>query len=86
MPTREPRSVRIRSGWKIWIAVIAIAVILHLAFFSFFKLHYLRVFQSELPGDEGESRYPDLDAPFSYVQLYEQPEARPIAERAPAIE
>jgi len=67
-------------------AIVVIVIVIHLAFISFFKVHYLRIFQTELPGEEGESSFPSLDAPFSYVQLYEISEAPPPVERAPTIE
>ena len=76
----------VRSGWRVWIVIIAIVIILHLVFFSLFKMQYLRIFQTELPGEEGESSFPRLDAPFSYVQLYEKPETPPTVEMAPTIE
>ena len=86
MLTRNLRSLRVRNGWKEWIMIISIAIILHLAFFTFFKTRYLRIFQTELPGEEGESAFPRLDAPFSFVQLYEKIEAPVIPESTPTIE
>lgn len=78
--------MRVRSGWREWIVIISIAIILHLAFFTFFKTRYLRIFQTELPGEEGESTFPGLDTPFSFVQLYEKTEAPLAVERTPTIE
>lgn len=66
--------------------IISIAIILHLAFFTFFKTRYLRIFKTELPGEEGESTFPRLDAPFSFVQLYEKIEAPVTIESTPTIE
>lgn len=66
--------------------IILVVIILHLAFFSLFKLRYLRIFQTELPGEEGESAFPRLDAPFSFVQLYERSEVPVTPESAPTIE
>ena len=86
MLTRDLRSLRVRSGWREWIVIISIAIILHLVFFTFFKTRYLHIFQTELPGEEGESTFPKLDAPFSFVQLYEKTEAPITIERAPTIE
>ena len=78
--------MRVRSGWRVWVAIVVIVIAIHLAFFSFFKVRYLRIFQTELPGEEGESSFPSLDAPFSYVQLYEKSEAPLAVEPAPTIE
>ena len=78
--------MRVRSRWREWIVIISIAIILHIAFFTFFKTRYLRIFQTELPGEEGESAFPRLDAPFSFVQLYEKAEAPVAIETAPTIE
>jgi TonB family protein len=86
MLRRDLSSLRARSGWREWIVIITIAIILHLAFFTFFKTRYLRIFQTELPGEEGESTFPSLDAPFSFVQLYEKPETPVTIEIAPTIE
>lgn len=86
MLMRELRFQHVRSGWRIWIAIIAIVIILHLAFFTFFKIRYLSIFRTDLPGDEGQSRFPSPDAPFSYVQLYEKSEPTPIIERTPTME
>lgn len=66
--------------------IISIAIILHLAFFTFFKTRYLRIFQTELPSEDGESTFPRLDAPFSFIQLYEEAEAPVAVERTPTIE
>ena len=66
--------------------IVLVVVILHLAFFSLFKLSYLRIFQTELPGEEGESTFPSLDAPFSFVQLYERTETPVVTESAPTLD
>ena len=66
--------------------IISIVIILHLVFFAFFKIRYLRIFETELPGEEGESAFPRLDSPFSFVQLYERAESPVIVESPPTIE
>lgn len=66
--------------------IVLVVVLLHLAFFSLFKLSYLRIFQTELPGEEGESTFPSLDAPFSFVQLYERTETPVVTESAPTLD
>ena len=76
----------VRSGWRVWLVIVLVVVILHLAFFSLFKLSYLRIFQTELPGEEGESTFPSLDAPFSFVQLYERTETPVVTESAPTLD
>lgn len=76
------RMLRVKSGWKEWLIIVLIAVLLHLAFFSFFRTRYFRIFQSELPGEEGMSHFPNPDMPFSYVQLYEKAEI-PVASERP---
>lgn len=86
MSTRERKSVRVRSGWRVWVTIVVIVIVIHIVFFSFFKVRYLRIFQTELPGEEGESSFPRLDAPFSYVQLYEKSEVPPTTRQAPTIE
>jgi TonB family protein len=86
MSAKSLKALRVRSGRKEWLIIILVAVILHLAFFAFFRTSYLRIFLAELPGEEGESSFPELDAPFSYVQLYEKTEVSVTPERPPAIE
>jgi TonB family protein len=86
MLQRNLISLSVRSGWREWLVIILVVIILHLAFFSLFKLRYLRIFQTELPGEEGESAFPRLDAPFSFVQLYERSEVPVTPESAPTIE
>jgi TonB family protein len=80
------KALRVRSGRRDWFLIVLLAVILHLAFFAFFRTSYLRIFLSELPGEEGASPFPELDAPFSYVQLYERTEAPVTPEKPPTME
>jgi TonB family protein len=54
---------------KYWIIIIAIALVMHVAFFLFFNIDYLRIFESDIPGEEGHSFLPALDRPFSLVIL-----------------
>ncbi len=58
--------------------IIAIAVLAHLAFFVFFKTHYLQIFKTQLKIDEGKSSFPSLDRPFSLVPLRDQPDNKEI--------
>ena len=48
------RPERQRSGWLI---ITAIALLIHLALFIFFKPDYLEIFRKEPPGDEGVSSF-----------------------------
>ena len=66
--------------------IVAVVIAIHLAFFIFFKTSYLRIFKTELPGEEGESTFPSLDAPFSLVQIYDRNENPVTVESEPAIE
>lgn len=86
MPAKPLRSFRVKSGWREWAAIIVVALILHIIFFVYFKTNYLRIFQSDLPGEEGLSEYPSLDSPFSVIPLYETSETPIIAERPRTIE
>ncbi len=86
MLAKPPRSLRVISGRREWVAIIVIALILHIAFFVFFKTNYLRIFQSDLPGEEGLSEYPSLDSPFYVIPLYEKIEAPIITEQPRTIE
>lgn len=52
------RPERQRSDWLI---ITAIALLLHLAFFIFFKPDYLEIFRKEPPGDEGVSSFKLID-------------------------
>jgi TonB family protein len=86
MTAKPLRSLRIKSGWREWAAIVVVALILHIIFFVFFKTDYFQIFQSDLPGEEGLSEFPQLDMPFSYVPLYERTETAVIAERPRTIE
>lgn len=86
MTAKPLKSFRVESGWRAWAAIIVIALIIHIIFFAFFKLNYLRIFQSDLPGEEGLSEYPSLDTPFSVIPLYEMTETPIIAEQPKTIE
>ncbi len=55
-----------------WVAVIVIAIVIHLSFIIFFKLDYLQFLDKEMPGEQGESYTPFRKKPFSVVD-FEQP-------------
>ena len=86
MLAKPLRSLRVKSGWREWAAIIVVALILHIIFFVFFKTNYLRIFQSDLPGEEGLSEYQSLDTPFSVIPLFEITETPLIAEQPKTIE
>ena len=78
MSTRSNPLPKPRRNPKDWIIIIAIAVIAHLAFFVFFKPQYLRIFKTEITGEDGNSSLPSLDRPFSLVPLHDQSEVTKI--------
>jgi TonB family protein len=78
-PNNAYTSPRKRNRKRDWICIIAVAVLAHLAFFLFFKPQYLRIFRTEIEGDEGYSTYPVMDRPFSFVP-YPEPTQAPIVD------
>lgn len=71
---------------KYWIIIIAIALFIHIAFFLFFKPDYFRVFESDLPGEEGHSFLPALDRPFSLVILPDELKKQVATETVAALD
>jgi len=65
-------SPKVRSSRKAWIVIVLIAVALHLTILILFKPHYLSIFKSELKPGKGESTFPGMERPFTYVPLEEQ--------------
>lgn len=70
-----------RSG-RAWILIIAATLLVHLAVFLFFKIEYLEVFRTEVPGDEGSSDYSFIDRPFSVIPYPDFPQAIVVEEQA----
>jgi TonB family protein len=72
------KSPSLRNTRRQWAIIIAVAVLVHAAFFLFFQPRYLEVFRTELPpGEESTDRYPFLDNPFRVLSLSVEP--RPAA-------
>jgi TonB family protein len=86
MTARPLRSLRVKSGRKEWAVIIAVALILHILFVIFFKTEYLRIFKTDLTGEEGFSEYESLDTPFSVIPLYDNREIPIPAEQPKIIE
>ena len=86
MLAKPLRSLRVKSGWREWAAIIVVALILHIVFFVFFNTDYLRIFHSDLPGEEGLSEYSSFDSPFYVIPLYDNTETSIIAEQPRTIE
>ena len=86
MSAKPLKSLRVKSGRREWAFIIAIAILIHIVFFVFFKTDYLRIFETDLSGEEGIGEYPQLDTPFSYIPLYDQTEIPVIAEQPRTIE
>ncbi len=59
-------------GLKEWIAIISVAVILHLFVFLLLKPEYLEVFRSDTPGTDGNSQYPAEDRVFALIHYPEE--------------
>lgn len=71
---REYRSFRIRSNRRSWLVITAVAILLHIALFVFFKPHYLTIFKTDMIADEGTASRYMRDRPFSLVPLAEPAE------------
>ncbi len=69
---------RSRKGWLL---IIGAALLVHLAFFVFFKLEYLEVFRTEPPGEEGTSDFVYMNRPFSLIPYPDFPQAVIVEEQ-----
>lgn len=70
-----------KSG-RAWLLIITATLLVHLAVFLFFKLEYLEVFRTEVPGEEGSSDYSFIDRPFSVIPYPDFPQALVVEEQA----
>jgi TonB family protein len=66
--------------------IIAATLLVHLAVFIFFKLEYLEVFRTEVPGEEGSSDYTFIDRPLSVIPYPDFPQAVIVEEEASETE
>jgi TonB family protein len=80
------KSPSLRNTRRQWAIIIAVAVLVHAAFFLFFQPRYLEVFRTELPpGEESTDRYPFLDNPFRVLSLSVEPQpAAAVTEKSAA--
>lgn len=66
--------------------IIGIALLFHFLIFLFLKPDYLRVFKTDIPGEEGHSFLPAIDRPFSLVMLPDDSKKQVTTEKVAALD
>lgn len=73
------RPPKLRSSRRAWLLIIAAVLAAHVAFFIFFKPQYLRFFETNVTGDDGDySEFVLSDRPFVLINIPEEASSPPI--------